>query len=388
VIAYLQMLRAEINHQPYNKSEVRRALLAGPLKGRTTSEQRMQNISAVLEQMKRPWIPGYKPLGNIGRSSKIRLEAAIRRVEDGTPFPRLPPPAPKPDRKLPATGYWLFVCNRRRWAGEDFLRTGDNRLLYMVSDHHRTEVKPGDLGVLRINAGSGRPACVYALVEVETAPTLRTDDDERFYADPSDAHTLRWRSGLRLIANLIDNPIRTDTLPDEEAFLYLKRPLMTSTIPLGRLAFDDLFRRSQVEKLEVEAARSVDTPEDVRQLELASANLDPKRRERVSQVIERGSIGEKVKVARGHRCQLCECQGQSPIAFFKAGGTPYAEAHHVRPVSLLLAGLLSPLNIMVLCPNHHRQVHYGDFEVLEEAPRFWKVRLDGEAYEVPRTELT
>lgn len=265
---------------------------------------------------------------------------------------------------------------------------GDDRLLYMVSDHHRTEVKPGDLGVLRINAGSGRPACVYALVEVETAPTLRTDDDERFYADPTDADTLRWRSGLRLIANLIDNPIRTDTLPDEEAFLYLKRPLMTSTIPLGRPAFDDLFRRSQAGKLDVEAARSVDTPEDVRQLELASANLDPKRRERVSQVIERGSIGEKVKVARGHRCQLCECQGQSPIAFFKAGGTPYAEAHHVRPVSLLLAGLLSPLNIMVLCPNHHRQVHYGDFEVLEEAPTFWKVRLDGEAYEVPRTELT
>jgi hypothetical protein len=68
-------------------------------------------------------------------------------------------------------------------------------------------------------------------------------------------------------------------------------------------------------------------------------------------------------------------------------GQPYAEAHHVQPAPLLLAGSLGEGNIMVLCPNHHRQAHYGNFSVTEEREAEWVVALDGKKLNVPRTKL-
>ncbi|WP_442865011.1 HNH endonuclease [Bosea sp. NBC_00550] len=98
-------------------------------------------------------------------------------------------------------------------------------------------------------------------------------------------------------------------------------------------------------------------------------------------------MGDKVKVARGHRCQICEATGLHPHTFAKRDGSRYAEAHHVQPVSKLIAGSLGEQNIMVLCPNHHRQAHYGDFEVVEENAGDWNVSIDGVRLSIDRTVL-
>ena len=79
--------------------------------------------------------------------------------------------------------------------------------------------------------------------------------------------------------------------------------------------------------------------------------------------------------------------GGDGVAFTKGDGTRYAEAHHVQPVSLLKKGSLGERNIMVLCPNHHRQAHYGVFAVTREGETDWDISLDGQSFNLLRTIL-
>lgn len=62
---YLSMLAQELRHEPYNKTEHRRALKP-LLQGRTEGsiERKHQNISAALIELGFPYVPGYKPLSN------------------------------------------------------------------------------------------------------------------------------------------------------------------------------------------------------------------------------------------------------------------------------------------------------------------------------------
>jgi uncharacterized protein DUF3883 len=64
VADYFAMLGAELAGQPYVKSHHSAALMA--LIGRThrSVEFKHQNISAVLDELSLPWIPGYKPKRN------------------------------------------------------------------------------------------------------------------------------------------------------------------------------------------------------------------------------------------------------------------------------------------------------------------------------------
>jgi 5-methylcytosine-specific restriction protein A len=52
------------------------------------------------------------------------------------------------------------------------------------------------------------------------------------------------------------------------------------------------------------------------------------------------------------RCELCDAEG-----FRMADGRVYAETHHVQP--LAQKGADRVWNVVALCPNHHREAHYG-----------------------------
>jgi len=80
VDAYLDMLEREQSGLKINKAQENRTLRAGALAGRNASavEYRMQNISAVLSQMGRRGIIGYKPAGHAGANvEKIIRERLI-----------------------------------------------------------------------------------------------------------------------------------------------------------------------------------------------------------------------------------------------------------------------------------------------------------------------
>lgn len=73
---YLDMLELELRGKPYSKSRFREHLLVSSLRDRSKKsyEMRMMNVSWVLQRFDCPHIRGYKPLSNVGRSVRQRLE--------------------------------------------------------------------------------------------------------------------------------------------------------------------------------------------------------------------------------------------------------------------------------------------------------------------------
>jgi hypothetical protein len=101
----------------------------------------------------------------------------------------------------------------------------------------------------------------------------------------------------------------------------------------------------------------------IAELERKAINNTPEVKLKTGLVIERGPIGTAVKKANGFKCQICEAMGLPPHSFIKSNGLPYVEAHHVMPVSELQIGSLAASNIISVCANHHRQLHYGNVNV-------------------------
>ena len=79
VVAYLRMLGWELGGLPFVKSEVTEELRAGALSSRTKAsiEFRMQNISAILYDMRVPHIFGYLPAKNVGNRVKERIKTLL-----------------------------------------------------------------------------------------------------------------------------------------------------------------------------------------------------------------------------------------------------------------------------------------------------------------------
>jgi predicted restriction endonuclease len=77
-----------------------------------------------------------------------------------------------------------------------------------------------------------------------------------------------------------------------------------------------------------------------------------------------------------------------PVGFLKSNGDPYVEAHHVMPVSRQEVGSLSASNIMTLCANHHRQLHYGGSISIAIGDAAFTVAINGITVEIPKVSLT
>jgi hypothetical protein len=112
----------------------------------------------------------------------------------------------------------------------------------------------------------------------------------------------------------------------------------------------------------------------------------PEVRERISKSIERGPIGQRLKRSMGYKCQICEATGNGPGSFLKASGDRYVEAHHATPVSEKEIGSLAASNIMILCANHHRQMHYGNV-ALERTASTFELIIDGTPISIARFSL-
>lgn len=114
VADYFAMLEAELSGQPYVKAYHSAALMAHIGRTHRSVEFKHQNISAVLDELGLPWIPGYKPKRNYQAAIFDAIDRylsahddVLHRVE---PAPAVPPiiddvfvspPERKPEPPLP-----------------------------------------------------------------------------------------------------------------------------------------------------------------------------------------------------------------------------------------------------------------------------------------------
>jgi hypothetical protein len=111
VDAYQEMARMELAHRPYNKRQIYRDLAARFDRSPGAFDYRMQNISAVLDELGEYWIPGLKPAGNVGANVKSRLIALLQRRKNR---PRKPVSEAAYKAKLGPMRQWLIEVARSR----------------------------------------------------------------------------------------------------------------------------------------------------------------------------------------------------------------------------------------------------------------------------------
>lgn len=107
----------------------------------------------------------------------------------------------------------------------------------------------------------------------------------------------------------------------------------------------------------VEAAAKL--PSSTREKILATESKIPVITEVTTRVYKRSPyvVAEVLLRANG-KCQSC----QRDAPFLRGDGTPFLEVHHIEWLSK--GGEDSVENAIALCPNCHRQAHYGALELV------------------------
>jgi 5-methylcytosine-specific restriction endonuclease McrA len=165
-------------------------------------------------------------------------------------------------------------------------------------------------------------------------------------------------------------------------------PVMQNAVRLiDEIGFDRIIQRSGLRDdptalfPKLQAART--GVQEVRAVNEAYATATPKLKQYLTTRVERGSaIGGKVKELNRYVCQVC---GAQPFA--TRTGRPYAEAHHVVPLHKLESGSLASHNVVCLCPNCHRKMHYGNADLVSASRDTIVFEIEGERITVRRNKL-
>lgn len=97
--------------------------------------------------------------------------------------------------------------------------------------------------------------------------------------------------------------------------------------------------------------------------------------ERTTLIRERDCrVIEAIKKLRGRQCQICG------VAITTKHGIPYVEAAHINPKHA--GGSECPENIIILCPNHHKEFDLGNKKILSTKNNNIMFIMNGKNYRV------
>ena len=292
--------------------------------------------------------------------------------------------------------FWVFVCNPKKWAIDEFLGRGIEVDSWGVRPSDREKFKPGQLGIIRVGQDrrskierGGRPqlvAGIYAICQVLSEPYEASGARDEFWY-PGRERERGWPTvDIRYLRTFLDSPLQITTLRERAAAVshLLLDGFQASSFPITSEDFSTVVGLLGVSTVDIpqaeDAPRLGDTLKDI---ENKYKDASPEVKERQSRYIERGPVGAMVKRLNDFKCQVCYALGRNPHAFTKPNGEPYVEAHHVMPVSKLAKGSLHAANIMTVCANHHRQLHYGGVEVVIGDAEL-SFQLEGHQISIPR----
>ena len=299
-----------------------------------------------------------------------------------------------------ASSYWALVCNPRKWAIDQFLPRDITHDTWGVRKSDAVRFAPGQLAVVRVGVDDRSAkdrqgqdkleAGIYALCRIESEAFPGTGASDEFWSE-GEGREPGWPTvKIHYLRTFLTKPLTIARLRSEmpNATSFLLDGLQASSFPITAEDFqgivellgDDIDEMALIEpNLDVVADK-------LAQLEATFIRASPEVKKRLSRKIERGPIGALVKKLNGYKCQLCEVLGADPLGFRKSSGEHYVEAHHVMPVAMRQIGSLSASNVMTVCANHHRQLHFGSVEVKLDAASFL-IEIDGRSVSVRRTRL-
>ena len=297
--------------------------------------------------------------------------------------------------------YWVFVCNPKKWAIDQFLDRAVEHDTWGVRPSDRNRFAPGQLGIIRVGVDrrttaerNGNPPLepgIYALCEVESEAFDGTGAGDEFWAE-GQGRAPGWPTvQLRYLRSFLDNPLTIARLRAEKPDIseLLLNGFQAASFPISANDFRAVLALlgEELDDLPSPTPEAEVTPDKLAELEKKYLHASPEVKEQLGKTIERGPIGRLVKIATGFKCQLCDGLRLDPVGFLKKNGEPYVEAHHVMPVLKKAIGSLSASNVMTLCANHHREMHYGAIEVVVNATTF-DVGIGGTLVTVPRLSVT
>ncbi len=304
---------------------------------------------------------------------------------------------------------WTFFSNPKYWYVDDFLKSDKvkGEIYYSINKDHRDRFRIGDIGVIRVGIDyrnkselDGREKLksgIYAIVKVMSLPEFIKDNDSEFYANKDDINKDKWRVKIKVIKNLIDSPIIFNEKNKGELGQdkYLINGFQRATMPLDEDVFYKVIKLinlnnyTNINKYE-EIIDIKNLGNSITGIELLNefyANTNIEQKEKLVKVIERGKIANKIKEYIQYKCQICESLGQNPYSFKKKSGEYYVETHHIIPVSDTKNSKLSVDNLICLCPNHHKQVHYGNVEIINNNDTYVEYNIDGIKVKIDKIKL-
>lgn len=191
-------------------------------------------------------------------------------------------------------------------------------------------------------------------------------DDPYFVGAPDQGYCLAWKA----------TPLQKLSLPKPDDLRFPRQGWLRVDAAIAR---EWLCEPMPVDDTTLDGIASKGTLlERLHQLNAAMGEVCPKRvRSIVSRTVRRDTrLVRALKEAAGFRCQFPGCGA----TIRKEDGGFYIEVAHVKPVR---EGGQSALgNLVVLCPNHHKEFDYGALEIVEQTVECLCGRLNGDGFEI------
>ncbi|MBW9173375.1 EVE domain-containing protein [Clostridium estertheticum] len=242
--------------------------------------------------------------------------------------------------------YFNNTSNRKYWiAVHDIVAYNDNpRLLgFNNTIYNAKEIKPGDLIAYYLSGSS----TIKGIYEVCEKPWQR-------YDPWTSNHQIQIKPILELKSS-IDFKIMVPSLQ-----LFVNKEKWYSHIQ-GTNAVRELLK-SDFDIIEANVYRACINNREVEYSEIledddtiGNESIEMK----ISRIKRNQEIVCKIKKKYKNKCQIEGCN----FTFKKKNGECYSEAHHLELLSK--GGSQVESNVVILCPNHHRMVHYADIKIFD-----------------------
>lgn len=298
------------------------------------------------------------------------------------------------EHEYDAQRFWVLVNNPAKWEIDKFLRSGKKADSWALSPH-KSPPRKGDLAFIRVGndrrskkvLGGYAPLDpgIYALCEITSDQRIGTGVSGEFWRGgnirPHETGEEYPTVDFQVLKSYLSEPLLLPRIQAE--FPTVKRRVLAQ--PEARSY--DLPRDDFMRLLEMLGTSEEELPELVEMAPVDLGAVTPQRILLQQHRWERGAEGRRAKIQAGHECLLCRAMGRPSIAFHRPDGVPYVEAHHVIPVSKGTAGTLSPKNIVTVCANHHRQLHYGGIAEPKDCGDSFTFAFPGGPISVPKLKI-